>query len=93
MVVNNSSGDAGADKFILGDETQAYYATGGAQDYAVIEDFDSNVDKLQLHGLAGDYQQQQQGNDVHLSRNGDLIAILEDNNTLNLSDSAFEYMN
>ncbi|MGK7894503.1 MAG: lectin-like protein, partial [Xenococcus sp. (in: cyanobacteria)] len=86
-------GGADADKFILGDETQAFYATGGAQDYAVIQDFDSSEDIVQLYGVAGDYQQQQQGNDTHLTRNGDLIAILENhNNTLNLNGSAFEYV-
>ncbi len=42
--------------------------------------------------MAGDYQQQQQGNDLLLTRNGDLVAILENTNTLNLNDSAFEYV-
>ncbi|MEM9271490.1 MAG: NF038122 family metalloprotease [Cyanobacteria bacterium P01_F01_bin.143] len=86
-------GGAGIDTFILGDETQAYYATEGSQDYAVIEDFNPSIDQLQLHGVADDYQQQQQGNDLHLSRDGDLVAILENNKILNLSDNAFEYLN
>ncbi len=81
-------GAAGSDIFILGDDTQVYYATGGEQDYALIKDFDSSLDFIQLHGVAGDYQQQQQGNDIHLSRNGDLLAILENNSTLNLNGSA-----
>ena len=85
-------GGAGADKFILGNANQAYYATAGNQDYAVIEDFDSNLDTLQLYGSAVDYQQQQQGNDVFLSRNGDLIVILENTSTLNLNGSSFEYV-
>ena len=86
------SGGAGADKFILGDATKAYYATEGAQDYAVIQDFDSTVDTIQFNGVAGNYQQQQQGNDLHLTNNGDLVAILENTNTLNLNGSAFEYV-
>ena len=86
-------GDDDADTFVLGDVTQAYYATAAEQDYAVIRDFNVSVDKLQLHGVVVDYQQQQQGNDVYLSHNGDLVAILENNNTLNLSSSAFEYLN
>ena len=86
------TGGDGTDKFILGDTNQAYYGTAGYQDYALIKDFDSTVDFLQLHGVAENYQQQQQGNDIFLSRNGDLIAILEDNTTLNLSDTAFEYV-
>ncbi len=86
-------GNTGADKFILGDEDQAYYATGGDQDYAVIQDFNVNLDTLQLYGSAMDYQQVQQGNDTHLTRNGDLVVILENNSTtLNLNGSAFEYV-
>ncbi|ELS05348.1 putative calcium-binding protein [Xenococcus sp. PCC 7305] len=85
-------GGAGADKFILGDENQAFYATDGAQDYAVIQDFNASEDIVQLNGVAGDYQQTQQGNDLHLTRNGDLVVILENNNTLNLNSSAFEYV-
>ena len=86
------TGGDGADKFILGDANQAYYATAGHQDYAVIKDFDSTVDFLQLHGIAGDYQQQEQEDNIFLSRNGDLVAILENTSTLNLNDSAFEYV-
>ena len=86
------NGGAGADKFILGDTNQAYYATAGYQDYAVIEDFDSSVDTIQFYGSASDYQQQQQGNDLFLSRNGDLVAILENTNSVNLSGSGFEYL-
>ncbi len=85
-------GGAGVDKFILGDAARAYYATSGHQDYAVIEDFDSSVDKIQLHGSAIDYQQQQQSNDLFLSRNGDLVAILENTKSVNLNSSGFEYV-
>ena len=85
-------GGPGADQFVLGDETQAYYATGGAQDYAVIQDFNSILDNLQLHGAAADYQQVQQGNDVHLTRNGDLVAILENNSNLTINVGDFDYV-
>ena len=85
-------GGTGADTFILGNSNQAYYATAGNQDYAVIEDFDFSLDTLQLYGSAVDYQQQQQGNDVFLSRNGDLVVILENTSTFNLNDSSFEYV-
>ena len=87
------SGDAGSDRFILGDNTQAYYATGGSQDYAVIKDFDSALDTIQLYGMADDYQAELQGNDVHLSYSGDLVAIFENNNALNLNAPSFEYVN
>ncbi|ELS00659.1 putative calcium-binding protein [Xenococcus sp. PCC 7305] len=80
-------GGAGADKFILGDGTKAFYATGGAQDYVVIQDFNSSEDTVQLFGVAGDYQKIQQGNNIHITRNGDLVAILENNNTLSINGS------
>ncbi len=86
------NGGDGADTFVLGDKTQAYYANGGAQDYAVIQDFKYGLDNLQLHGAAVDYQQVQQGNDVHLTRNGDLVAILENNSTLTINIGGFEYV-
>ena len=86
------NGGDGADMFILGDETQAYYALGGAQDYAVIQDFKYGLDNLQLHGTAADYQPVQQGNDVHLARNNDLVAILENTNTLDIKIAAFDYV-
>nr|MDJ0681314.1 DNRLRE domain-containing protein [Xenococcaceae cyanobacterium MO_167.B52] len=86
-------GGAGADKFILGNQQQAYYATGGYQDYAVIQDFDPTADTIQFYGSAANYQSQQQGNDTFVSRNGDLVVILENTSNLNLSSSAFEYVN
>nr|MDJ0900894.1 lectin-like protein [Xenococcus sp. MO_188.B8] len=85
------NGGDGADTFVLGDETQAYYATGGAQDYAVIQDFNSSLDTIQVYGsLTTDYQRVQQGNDTHLTRNGDLVAILENTITSNLTELNFE---
>ena len=85
-------GGDGVDKFILGDVDRAYYATAGNQDYAVIEDFDGTVDLIQFYGVAGDYQQQQQGDDLFISRNGDLIAILENTSSVNFNSSSFEYV-
>ncbi|MGK7952731.1 MAG: NF038122 family metalloprotease [Xenococcaceae cyanobacterium] len=86
-------GGDGADKFILGDANRAYYATAGYQDYAVIKDFDSSsLDKIQLYGAATDYQSQLQGTDMFLSRNGDLVAILENTKIVNLTGSGFEYV-
>uniref|UniRef100_UPI0011774F71 DNRLRE domain-containing protein n=1 Tax=Calothrix rhizosoleniae TaxID=888997 RepID=UPI0011774F71 len=83
-------GGAGADTFILGDATQSYYLNpdnNGNQDYAVIQDFLVSEDVVQLHGVAGDYQTQVQGSDVLLSRSGDLVAIFEDVNSLNISNA------
>ena len=86
------TGGGGADRFILGDATQAYYATQGSQDYVVIQDFNASEDVVQVYGLASEYTQQQQGNDVFLSRNGDLVAIFEDVSSLDITGAAFQYV-
>ena len=86
-------GDVGADKFILGNQEQAYYSTRGYQDYAVIEDFNSTVDTIQLYGGASDYQSERQGDDTFVSYNGDLVAILKNTKNLDFNSSSFEYLN
>lgn len=48
------------DKFILGERSKSYYndannATLGTGDYALITDFDSKQDVIQLHGVASSY--------------------------------------
>ncbi len=53
-------GEGGADTFVLGDADSFYYddgnnATDGAQDYALIYDFSSGTDQIQLSGEASDY--------------------------------------
>ncbi|MEM6906106.1 MAG: hypothetical protein AAF568_09450, partial [Pseudomonadota bacterium] len=52
-------GGAGADRFILGDETGTFYGqvTGQAADtnFAFLQDFDRSEDRLQLAGTADDY--------------------------------------
>nr|MDJ0799559.1 lectin-like protein [Calothrix sp. MO_167.B12] len=86
------TGGSGADTFILGDATQAYYATQGSQDYVVIKDFVDSEDVVQLYGVVSDYLTQAQGSDVLLSRNGDLVAIFEGVNSLDITDDAFQYV-
>jgi hypothetical protein len=39
-----------------GEITMSDDTTRGLKDYAAIADFDPNVDRLQLHGVAADYQ-------------------------------------
>lgn len=58
--IDRLRGDEGADTFILGDRNQVYYNDGndrrlGRKDYAIIEDFNSQQDVIQLHGSADDY--------------------------------------
>ena len=82
------TGGAGADRFILGDATQAYYGTEGNQDYATITDFDTSEDVVQLYGSASNYSQQ--GNDLYY--NGDLVGIFEGSTSWDLNSNAFEYV-
>ena len=85
-------GGLGADRFILGDSTQSYYVGNGDSDYAIIKDFDAKIDILQLHGSADSYQQKKQGGDLWLSHGQDLVAILEDTNSLKLNSSSASFV-
>ncbi|MEM9905138.1 MAG: LamG-like jellyroll fold domain-containing protein, partial [Cyanobacteria bacterium P01_D01_bin.44] len=87
------TGGTGVDRFILGDASQAYYSSQGAQDYVTITDFTSGVDVVELHGSMGSYQQQQQGSSTALYFNGqELIAIFENTSGLNLAGNSFEFL-
>ncbi|NJM98477.1 MAG: hypothetical protein HC800_16095 [Phormidesmis sp. RL_2_1] len=44
--------DDDSDTFVLGDDSGSFYALGGFDDYALILDFDPNVDQLQLSQAA-----------------------------------------
>ncbi|HBL10887.1 MAG TPA: hemolysin [Cyanobacteria bacterium UBA11162] len=43
------------DRFILGDSKQPYYVDGGFNDFAIVLDFNSSQDIIQLHGSKQDY--------------------------------------
>jgi|GEM_PF-5782218 lysophospholipase L1-like esterase len=88
------SGGAGADRFILGDTVQAYYAIRGDRDFVRILDFDAREDALRLHGVADDYRFVQQGNDVYLklAKYPELIAVLEHTSVRDLSPLSFEFI-
>jgi Ca2+-binding RTX toxin-like protein len=88
------SGGAGADRFILGDTVQAYYAAVGDRDYVRLLDFDAREDTIRLHGVADDYRFIQQGNDVYLKLASDpeLIAILENTSVRDSSPLSFEFI-
>jgi len=49
-------GGSGADLFVLGNSQAVFYRASGADDYALIVDFDSaNGDKVQLAGTSANY--------------------------------------
>ena len=98
-------GNRGSDIFILGDAAEIYYDDGrrntrGNRDRAIIQDFNPNADRIQLHGSADDYQ-------LRLTRNGkhtrifyvadqnkpELIAQVQNNSNLSLDNPQhFQYV-
>ncbi|NJK60378.1 MAG: hypothetical protein HC918_09240 [Oscillatoriales cyanobacterium SM2_1_8] len=48
--IDTLTGGAGSDVFVLGDSRRAFYLGTGAQDYALITDFNPATDFLQVHG-------------------------------------------
>ncbi|MGV2828053.1 SBBP repeat-containing protein [Myxosarcina sp. GI1(2024)] len=85
------------DRFILGDEGQAYYLGSGADDYASIIDFDPELDTIQLFGRPGFYQLTESSGNTHIykkrkDRQPDLIASLSDTSGLSLREDYFQYV-
>jgi len=52
---DNLTGGAGADTFVLGEGGHVFYADASFSDLAIIEDFVSGEDKIQLTGSIDDY--------------------------------------
>jgi subtilisin-like proprotein convertase family protein len=105
--IDRLSGGEGADVFVLGNNSGVFYAdvagTGsGLADYAVITDFASEVDRVQLSGQANQYSlgaspiASETGAAIYRDRGGssDLVAVLRGVSAVNLSLSAgyFSYV-
>ncbi|NEQ44733.1 MAG: DNRLRE domain-containing protein [Leptolyngbya sp. SIOISBB] len=88
LEIDTLTGGAGADLFILGDTQTAYYSTGGDLDYAVITDFTTGIDQLQLHGAATNYSQSTQGSKLLLYSGTDLVAHFHNLTLLDLNSTA-----
>ena len=97
------TGGTGDNLFILGDVNKAYYddgntLTNGSNDYANISDFNSG-DTIQLHGTSGDYLLTVVGTETQILLNkpnaepDELIAIVRNQTTLNLTNGSFIYLN
>ena len=74
-------GGEGADFFSLGDEMVLYYDDGdlltdGRNDYALIRDFETGVDRIIIFGSFSDYTLNEVSGDTEIFTNGDLIAIV-----------------
>ncbi len=89
------TGGAGADKFVLGDETGVFYNQNGFLDCAIIKDFSlSDGDQIQLAGVAGDYTLNAGtnafGDDfTEIFQNGELIALVEGVQLTDLTDDEY----
>ena len=53
--IDTLRGGAGADVFALGDRNDIYYTADALNDYALIQDFNTAEDKLQIKGAFGNY--------------------------------------
>ncbi|PPT10394.1 T1SS secreted agglutinin RTX [Geitlerinema sp. FC II] len=102
--IDELTGDGGADTFVLGDATQAYYddgdaATAGLDDYASITDFNaSEGDVVRLSGTAANYELRPaaNGNDIDIYRTvnneSESIGVVEGVSDLDLASPAFEFV-
>ncbi|MGK7872260.1 MAG: choice-of-anchor I family protein [Xenococcaceae cyanobacterium] len=97
--VDSLNGGHEADLFVLGDENQVYYDDGvvgntGIEDFAKIKDFSlSQLDMIQLQGMASDYQLVENGSDTDILLNGqELIGMVQGVTNLDLNSSAFSFV-
>lgn len=95
------TGGEGADRFVLGGNTSAeagsdliiHYDEAGNSDYALIQDFDSSQDTIELGGSKNDYSLGTSSSELPsgtaLYRGSELIAIIQGSANLSLSASYF----
>jgi Ca2+-binding RTX toxin-like protein len=98
------TGGGGFDRFILGAVGKIYYddantATAGLNDYALITDFSSVDDIIQLSGTATDYILGASVSGIsgvgiyrHGTTTDELIGIVQTTDTLSLTDTYFSYV-
>jgi Ca2+-binding RTX toxin-like protein len=109
--IDTLTGNAGNDTFILSSSAIAFYndgnnANAGLGDYALIKDFSSTFDKIQLEGAANLYVLGSSpiagvaGTAIYLDTNGnkafnstdELIAVVQGSGGLSLASSYFSYV-
>jgi Ca2+-binding RTX toxin-like protein len=109
--IDTLTGGNGNDRFILSSSTTVFYndgnnATSGLGDYALIKDFSSSLDKIQLEGSASRYVLGTSpiagvsGTAIYLDTNGnkafnstdELIAVVQGSGGLSLASSYFSYV-
>ncbi|RCJ14910.1 hypothetical protein A6S26_09640 [Nostoc sp. ATCC 43529] len=80
-------GGSGADTFVLGNTSRSFYLNSTGSSFATIVDFDfSQGDKIRVNGSVSGYTLNKNINlsggsalDTQIFRNGDLIAVVQDN--------------
>lgn len=94
--IDRLTGGTGADRFVLGTSQGVFYRGQGNSDYALILDFNSREDFIQLLGSKSNYSLGSapsglpSGTALFNNQNGnDLIAIIQGSSSLNLSSSYF----
>ncbi len=98
--IDTLTGDDGADRFVLGNRRHAFYALGGADDYALITDLSlAEGDTIQLsnqfsYSLGVAPEGTADGRGLFVEKNGatDLVAVIQGTDDLVLTDSAFVYV-
>ncbi len=99
--VDNLTGGAGRDRFVLANTDTSYYFGGAWGDFAILNDFTVGEDVVVLHGPANQYVIETDlaqgssilyclGNDADKSR--DAIAVFKGNTNLSLSSPSFEFI-
>ncbi|NCR33943.1 MAG: calcium-binding protein, partial [Microcystis aeruginosa L211-101] len=96
------TGEAGSDRFVLGDATWIGYDDGnstspGNSDYAQITDFNPTDDIIQLRGSSSNYLLVVSGTDtqLYIDKTGEpdeLIAVINNQTVLSLTASYFSYV-
>lgn len=95
------TGGEGSDRFVLGGKTEpgaenssasvVHYDQAGNEDYAVITDFEPVEDVIMLGGSANDYRLVNSGTSSDLYIGDELIAIIQGDAQLSLSESYFQF--
>ncbi|MEH2215335.1 calcium-binding protein [Nostoc sp.] len=101
--IDNLTGGAGADRFILGDAVNVFYddnntTNPGFGDLATITDFDSSQDRIELNGFSQDYRLQVVGSNTRIfldklgAEQDEIIGIVQGVVGLTLDSDNFTFL-